>query len=175
MRSLLEQLVVLSRQRVDLRKQDFPHLVSSDVRRTLRNIEKLDREAANRRAEEERLRLEQEAKSGKKKDKSKAKASQELEEQNTNVTALHAVGDVRLRPNAISWLNPSSPALAAASTPMRPSAAAAAAAASASATSSPSVASSSNSSLSSSSSSSLSTSTSSKPFVRVPPITAATD
>jgi hypothetical protein len=122
LRTMLEQLVLLSRQRVDMRKGDFATIPSVGIRQILRSIEKTDREAALKRQQEiDRIKAAQDIKVSKKdkKDKAKAKANQEQEEQNTNVTALHAVGDVRIRSsaqlssstqgtgNTPSWLNPS--------------------------------------------------------------------
>eukprot|EP01094_Clydonella_sp_ATCC50884_P003163 TRINITY_DN1243_c0_g1_i1.p1 TRINITY_DN1243_c0_g1~~TRINITY_DN1243_c0_g1_i1.p1 ORF type:complete len:285 (+),score=100.90 TRINITY_DN1243_c0_g1_i1:54-857(+) len=92
LRSILEDLISISKVRVDEGKQTFPFSVSSDPRRVLRQVERRERDEKKRREQEERERIEAERAE---KDPKVERKKQELEAKLTNRTALEAVGHVR--------------------------------------------------------------------------------
>jgi hypothetical protein len=105
LRDVLQMLVDLANRRIETEPTDYQIVTTSDTKTTLRLIEKREKEIATRKEEEEKERLLEAAKANKKENKEDKqlqdklnKVVQEEEAKRTNVTALQAVGDIRIKP-----------------------------------------------------------------------------
>eukprot|EP01097_Dermamoeba_algensis_P008140 TRINITY_DN5288_c0_g1_i1.p1 TRINITY_DN5288_c0_g1~~TRINITY_DN5288_c0_g1_i1.p1 ORF type:complete len:671 (-),score=212.52 TRINITY_DN5288_c0_g1_i1:56-2068(-) len=101
LRNLMEDLIAASKHRTDSQKDDMNFTVTTDPKKYLRNLEKIEREEFERKDIEEKERLLREAKDGGGSDRSdqhmkvKAQHEEKIRVTEANITALKAIGDHR--------------------------------------------------------------------------------